>query len=98
MHAYSIALQLDRIGQPEAVASVHFEVHWVLVMAVPCKRADGFELGRRPRSYLAIWWAVRKHDDGGWAADVLEHAADDRCHGVSHRDFSCTPVSGVGGS
>jgi hypothetical protein len=41
--------------------------------------------------------AVRKHDDGGWAADVLEHAAD-RCHGVSHRDFSCIPVSGVGGS
>ena len=98
MQAYSITLQLGRIGQPEAVASVHFEVHWVLVMAVSCKRADDIEQGCRPRSYLAIWWAVRKHDDGGWAADVLEHAADDRCHSVSHRDFSCTSVSGVGGS
>ena len=98
MHTYSITLQLGRIGQPEAVASVHFEVHWDLVMPAPCKRADGFEQGRRPRSYLAIWWAVRKHDDGGWAADVLEHAADVRCHGVSHRAFSRTPDSGVGGS
>ena len=43
VHAFSITLQLGRIGQPEAVASVHFEVHWVLVVAVPCKRADGFE-------------------------------------------------------
>jgi hypothetical protein len=60
VHAYSVALQLDRIGQPEAVASVHFEVHWDLVMAAPCKRADGFEQGRRPRSYLAIWWGSAK--------------------------------------
>jgi hypothetical protein len=60
VHTYSIALQLDRIGQPEAVASVHFENHGVLVMAVPCKRADGFEQGRRPRSYLAMWWGSAK--------------------------------------
>ena len=60
MHAYSITLQLGRIGQPEAVARVHCEIHWVLVMAVLCKRADGFEQGRRPRSYLAIWWGSAK--------------------------------------
>jgi hypothetical protein len=52
----------------------------------PPVRPRGFFYLPVPIVLLAVW--------------VLRPAiiAADRCHGVSHRDFSCIPVSGVGGS
>ncbi len=41
-------------------------------------------------AYYATWRAARQIDDGGWSADVLEHAAVDSCYGELAADFSCT--------
>ena len=52
----------------------------------PPVRPRGFFYLPVPIVFLTVW--------------VLRPAiiADDRCHDVSHRDFSCTPVSGMSGS
>ena len=52
----------------------------------PPARPRGFFYLPVPIVLLAVW--------------VLRPAniVADRCHGVSHRDYSCIPVSGVGGS